>query len=82
MLGFPGLAHFPAVIDENVGETAPSLLGEHALNVLFDLVGILLVRQPKPQGEPLDMGVHDDTGNVKYGAKHAVRGLPPNSWKS
>jgi len=77
MLWFPGLAHFSSMIDENVGETAPSLLGEHALNILFDLVRILLIRQPEPQGQPFDMGVYDDTGNVKDGAKHAVCRLSP-----
>ncbi len=75
MLRFSGLAHFPSVIDENVGEPAPPLLGEQALNILFDLVRILLIGHAEAQAQPFDVGVHNYTGNVKDSAKHAVRSL-------
>ena len=77
MLWFPGLAHFSSMIDEKVGEAAPSVFGKHDLNVLFDLVRILLIRKSESHGEPFDMGVHDDTGNIKDGAKHTIGRLSP-----
>src|SRR4030042_3388060 len=58
--GLPGLAGFPAVVDQHVVKIEPVLLRDKPQQVLFDLLRVALPAESEPAGEPLDVGVDGD----------------------
>src|SRR3990170_6033240 len=76
MLWFPGLADRPAMEDKEVREVPPFFPRCKSKQVLLDLHGVFVLREPEPVCKPLHMGVH---GNALIDAEGAgeddVRGL-------
>lgn len=72
---FSCLADGPSVIDENIRETAPSVLWEQFFDIFFNFVRVLILRKSKPDAKPFDMGINHDTGNTKGSAQDAIRRL-------
>lgn len=69
---FSCLADGPSVIDENIRETAPSVLWEQFFDIFFNFVRVLILRKSKPDAKPFDMGINHDTGNTKGSAQDAI----------
>ena len=78
---FSCLADLSSVIDQEVGKTAPSLSGKDLSNILFNLIRVLVIRDPQPQGEPLDVRVHHYTGDIKGRAQDNIGRFPADSGK-
>jgi len=75
MIRFPGLTNGATVVNENVGEPPPSVLGQKCLEIHLDLVGIGVFRKAQTNGKPFDMGIHHDPRYIKGGAQDTVGGL-------
>ena len=69
-------AYPSSVMDENVGEVDPVLLGNELHQFLLHLLRVLAVRETETVREAEDMGVHDEPhGDAESGSEDDVRGL-------
>jgi len=70
------------VIDQEVCPNSPACFGDESHQVDFDLLGILLIGEPKQSRESPDMSIDDNAlVDAKGIAQHDISGLSSYPWK-
>jgi len=75
VIRFSGLANSTAVVNQDVGKPAPTVLGQKRSQILFNFVGVLVFRQAQSTGKPFHMGIHHDPRHIKNSTQNTVGGF-------